>query len=502
MRCQRASEGALGRAPGPPRLCFIRSPAMTMRTHRCLTNARIDGARARVSDVWLSDDHGTRGNGRLLVRVGVSGSRRLYFRYSRDGHVDIVPLGLYSRDERLGYLTLQQARQKACECSYRLMQDRRVDLRQVLGVAHPRPLESPPACAVSPASATLMALGTAYVDYLKANKGHKGALDVAGNFRNHVAGTPWANVAANAITSTDFAKLLRDIVKKVSPHRAKRVRADLSAAYGLALRAPNNPNAPDDYVRFAITTNPLASTAQLVVPHNPRNDRALDAEELGHLCLALNAMPDAHELPFALVRLSIALGGQRCEQMLRALASQVDRGNGTLLLYDGKGSRPEARPHLLPLVSTGRREVLPLVQRCRETGREFLFGRKPGQHIDGSEVSKAVTEISESLRLKGLVNAPFSYRDLRRSLNTHMAALGIPPEVRNFIQSHDLGGVEKKHYDRHSWMPEKRCALQKLERFVRQCVAKAQESGAWQDSSTASGQSKVVALQQAPEAHV
>ncbi len=50
-------------------------------------------------------------------------------------------------------------------------------------------------------------------------------------------------------------------------------------------------------------------------------------------------------------------------------------------------------------------------------------------------------------------------RDLRRTAETHMAALGISSDVRAQIQSHGLGGIQARHYDRHDYMPEKRVAL-------------------------------------------
>ena len=58
-----------------------------------------------------------------------------------------------------------------------------------------------------------------------------------------------------------------------------------------------------------------------------------------------------------------------------------------------------------------------------------------------------------------LERGPFSMRDLRRTAETHMAALGISSDVRAQIQSHGLGGIQARHYDRHDYMLEKRAAL-------------------------------------------
>ena len=53
----------------------------------------------------------------------------------------------------------------------------------------------------------------------------------------------------------------------------------------------------------------------------------------------------------------------------------------------------------------------------------------------------------------------FSRRDLRRTAETHMTALGVSSDVRAQIQSHGSGGIQAHHHDRHDYIPEKRAAL-------------------------------------------
>jgi integrase len=76
-------------------------------------------------------------------------------------------------------------------------------------------------------------------------------------------------------------------------------------------------------------------------------------------------------------------------------------------------------------------------------------------------VALLVTEIAKAMKAAGeLERGPFSMRDLRRTAETHMAALAISSDVRAQIQSHGLGGIQARHYDRHDYMPEKRAALE------------------------------------------
>jgi hypothetical protein len=41
-----------------------------------------------------------------------------------------------------------------------------------------------------------------------------------------------------------------------------------------------------------------------------------------------------------------------------------------------------------------------------------------------------------------------------------LAALGVSSDIRAQVQSHGLGGVQARHYDRHSYMVEKRTTLE------------------------------------------
>jgi len=57
------------------------------------------------------------------------------------------------------------------------------------------------------------------------------------------------------------------------------------------------------------------------------------------------------------------------------------------------------------------------------------------------------------------VREPFQLRDIRRTCETMLASLGVSSDVRAQLQSHGLGGVQTRHYDRHDYMAEKRQTL-------------------------------------------
>lgn len=66
----------------------------------------------------------------------------------------------------------------------------------------------------------------------------------------------------------------------------------------------------------------------------------------------------------------------------------------------------------------------------------------------------------------GEVREPFTPGDLRRTVETRLAAAGINGEIRAHLQSHGLHGVQHKHYNMHDYAAEKRMALEVLLRLA------------------------------------
>jgi hypothetical protein len=78
-------------------------------------------------------------------------------------------------------------------------------------------------------------------------------------------------------------------------------------------------------------------------------------------------------------------------------------------------------------------------------------------------VSVFVSEVSDAMVAANESREPFQLRDLRRTLETLLASLGVSRDVRGQVQSHGLGGVQNRHYDRHEYLAEKRATLALLE---------------------------------------
>jgi integrase len=76
-------------------------------------------------------------------------------------------------------------------------------------------------------------------------------------------------------------------------------------------------------------------------------------------------------------------------------------------------------------------------------------------------LSRRVTELAAEM-----TGPPFLFRDLRRTAETEMAAIGFSVDLRAQLLSHGLGGVQSLHYDKHSYLPEKQAALAAWERHL------------------------------------
>ena len=59
------------------------------------------------------------------------------------------------------------------------------------------------------------------------------------------------------------------------------------------------------------------------------------------------------------------------------------------------------------------------------------------------------------MEAKKLISEPFAFIDLRRTIETKFASLGVSQDVRAQIQSHGLSGVQNKHYNKYNYMTEK-----------------------------------------------
>lgn len=429
-------------------------------------------------EVWLSDDVGFRGTGRLVARVRAS-SVRLYFRWTTpDARRVHEPLGPFSHPAKAGCLTLAQGRAKAL-------------LLSATRVVSPRP--NAPFDVVVDATSTTNSSALAeeattdsgaqnaptlwdvcnnYVAYLK-EQGKASAGGVESTLRKYVMGIELATYPAHLITTAQLADLVRPIVQAGHNATARQVRSYLGTAYSVAMSGDDDPNAPAGVGIESLKINPAAKMKKVKGTVGTR-ERALSEEELHILLLRLASFGKLNRvrgLAARACRLLIYLGGQRGQQLLSCKASALDltRTPPTLTIFDPKGKKDgRVRVHVIPVEGFVLEELKWFLERSQAMNSIWLFcSIDPAKHLLQRAMSDEVKELAREMRKNPAVTpAQFQYSDLRRTAETLMVPLGIGDATRGRLLSHGLSSVQNKHYNRWKYMGEMREGLRRWHAFL------------------------------------
>jgi len=278
--------------------------------------------------------------------------------------------------------------------------------------------------------------------------------DAASLFKVHVYDGPEAAKPAREVTPREITAILRRVIDAGHGRTAAKLRSYLRAAYQRAAAAQNDPTASADLLELGIETNPVAITASLA-DFNVARKRKLSERELA---ITLRILSRDTSLPARAAWIGALLGGQRPTQLLRAQLVDFDETAKTLTLYDPKGRRKEPRPHVVPVVG----EALPILKAFAKEAKErrspWLFSTHGKVKLRAETVTAAVTAISDGLAAEakktGRSFEPFVLSDLRKAVETQLAALGVSKEVRGVLLSHGLGGVQNRSYNFHDYAGE------------------------------------------------
>jgi integrase len=259
----------------------------------------------------------------------------------------------------------------------------------------------------------------------------------------------------------DAKRYLEQYAKPLhSIHLARISRATVAARLGKiadehgAVSADRARAALSSFFAWAIgeglcDTNPVIGTNKHFDGAKSR-DRVLADRELA---IVWHALPDSDY--GEIVKLLI-LTGQRREEIGALRRSEVDLEELVIALPPERTKN--GRPHEVPLSKPA---LAILKSRPARAGRDFMFGDGPrnGNHRQGGfqgwSKSKAALDKQAAIGLWRL-------HDVRRTVATRMAELGVQPHVieavLNHISGHKAGvaGV----YNRSSYAAEKRAALE------------------------------------------
>jgi hypothetical protein len=410
---------------------------------------------------WVSDG-GVRGAGMLAARKLSGGGVLFYFRYTTtDGARESLALGQW--DSSGGHdLSLERVRDVASAMSMRYRAGDR-DLREVLESdarerTRLRDVENNAANDVSATQlATLGALLMAYTKQLKRD-GKESSQSVEAALKRHVE-KPWPKLwrtPADALGLTDLLPVVAKLIDEGKLREAGKLRSYIRAAYAAAIRARQDPRGLSALRALRITQNPARDLATVDGSIQSR-DRTLSVAELRAYWRHIKKMPNP---PGALLRFHLLTGGQRVRQLARLTMDDYDVDTQSVRLLDKKGRRRVPRNHDVPLLSEA-------IQSMNEMGHELgpnLFTLTRGATSARYETMRDhFVAIRDQMSKAGEIEkGPFTVGDLRRTVETRLAAIGLQPGDLGQLQSHGLGGVQSRHYNEHDYLSEKRAALEKL----------------------------------------
>jgi integrase len=272
------------------------------------------------------------------------------------------------------------------------------------------------------------------------------ARDVERELRNYL-GRKWGKRPLEEITKGDVVKLIEEIVDRGAERQAHNIFSLCSTFFSWATETGR--------VKFS----PCAGLKpRKLIGEKRVRTRVLDDAELKAVWKAAEATP----YPFGPYVQLLLLTGARKSEASDATWSEFD-------LDAGSWTVPEARfksgvVHRVPLS----KDAVSLLRNLPTwEGSDFVFTFDGKQPMNGHSKSK--------LRLDSKVNgilgreAAYQIHDLRRTVRTRLAGLGIPDTIAEQVIGHGRRGLSRV-YDQHQYTDEMRAALERWAARLRSIV--------------------------------
>jgi integrase len=257
---------------------------------------------------------------------------------------------------------------------------------------------------------------------------------------------PFRDRPIHAVTRRDVAARLNQLTDGHGPVAAARARSTLSAFFVWAMR------------EGLVDQNPAIGTNDPAAGRKAR-DRVMTDYELAAIWRA------CRDDNFGRIVRMLVLTGARRQEIGGLHWSEIDLESGKMII---PGSRTKNRRELvliLPPLALSILEATP-----RRESSEFVFGSRGGPF---SAWSRSTENFKAHMGKAGAVLAPWTLHDLRRSVATGMAEIGIQPHVIEAVLNHQSGhkrGVAGI-YNRAAYEREVRTALALWAEHVEAIVA-------------------------------
>jgi integrase len=324
----------------------------------------------------------------LGLRIRAGGSKTWVYRYKLGARYRRVTLGL------LAALTPGQARKAAGDLHAMVRLGRDPAGERDEGRAR--------------AAETMGAALAAYLPYQRSRLRPRSYAEVERHLQKH-----WRTLHVMPLTAIDrraVAARLAVIAEQSGPVQANRARASLQAFFGWAIR------------EGLADANPVAATGKR--PERSR-DRVLSPDELKAIWAAT-----ADESDYSAVIRLLMLTGARLNEIAALRWSEVQDDRIILPAPRTKNGRQ----HEIAL-SAAARAILD--GRPRRPGRDLIFGRRHARPLSGWTELKA--GLDARIAAAGEPLPHWTHHDVRRTVATMMAEIGVAPHVIEEVIGHVSG---------------------------------------------------------------
>jgi integrase len=259
---------------------------------------------------------------------------------------------------------------------------------------------------------------------------------------------PFDKLPIDSIDRRAVAERLAGIERDSGAVTSNRVRSTLSAMFTWAIK------------EGLLAGNPVIGTNKR--PEQAR-DRVLSEKEIQ---LVWHALPDNG---YGTIVKLLILTGQRANEIAALRWSEIDFKTNVINLR--RERTKNGRPHTIPLAATARAL---LAEMPVQEGRELVFGKGAGPFGDWSNSKK---KLDAAIAGNGKPLPPWTIHDLRRSVATGMADIGIQPHIIEAVLNHVSGhkGGVAGIYNRANYAKEKAEALARWDAHVAAIVGGASE---------------------------
>ena len=255
----------------------------------------------------------------------------------------------------------------------------------------------------------------------------------------------------NDITRSDFAALLDEVAKKISPTQANKVQTLISAVFGWGV----NEGRLDSHPGYRLPKRGVEKA----------RERVLSDEEIRLIWRGMEGGPLSLSM-IHILRLAL-LTGQRRTEITEAQKAEVNFEDSAWTIPSTRTKNAVAQ--VVPLAPL----ALSILKAACSTGDKIkaVFPGRPGggrEVINPHAVSRAMARLTADLKIAN----PPTVHDLRRTVGTQLARLGVPKDIRARVLNHVSGArsVTDSVYNSFDYAEEKRRAMQVWEQRLQEIL--------------------------------